>query len=33
MNEMLAVRQKALSQTYAQLEGIISRNSAADAAG
>lgn len=27
MNEMLAVRQKALQATYAQLEGIISRNS------
>ncbi len=28
MNEMLAVRQKALEQTYAELEGIISKNSA-----
>lgn len=28
MNELLAVRQKALTQTYAALEGIISRNSA-----
>ncbi len=28
MNEMLAVRQKALEQTYAALEGIISKNSA-----
>lgn len=28
MNEMLAVRQKALEQTYAQLEGIISHNTA-----
>ncbi|MHB8240712.1 MAG: flagellar filament capping protein FliD [Solirubrobacteraceae bacterium] len=28
MNEMLAVRQKALEQTYAELEAIISKNSA-----
>ena len=28
MNEMLAVRQKALQRTYSQLEGVISRNSA-----
>jgi flagellar hook-associated protein 2 len=28
MNEILAVRQKALEQTYAQLESVISRNSA-----
>jgi flagellar hook-associated protein 2 len=28
MNEMLAVRQKALQQTYARLEGVISKNSA-----
>lgn len=28
MNEMLAVRQKALEETYAALEGIISKNSA-----